>query len=267
MNTKSRIFLALLALALAPLAGHAQIIYYHTFDAGTGTLNGTSPDTAGSLAPDGAVWHSATTITANGTDGNTSAGSSAWLSIAGVWTANTDYRLTLDYTTSKSWIALGFSSAATPTLGNMGTTTTGSAGWMMIRGTGDTYGDARAVNVYGGPGTGTPWLGASDNKFVSALGNMQMIIDVSIGSSLADTTLSYSVVGSDGATTLVLTKTGVNVSTWQWLGVSFSNKSTGGTLNSLTFEVVPVPEPSVFAALVGAATLGVVLFRRRRRHA
>lgn len=257
--------LALLALALAPLAGHAQIIYQHVFDAtgevGALTLNGSALDTGG------ATWVSSSRFTQNGEVITTSGANSvalAYVNAAIEWSTNTTYKLTLDYNLNVTWVSLGFLTNTSVTNTAHSGAASNSAGWMIVRkGTGD-----KLINVWGGSGTSDQWLANGANIGVGAVGaGMQMIITITTGATLAESSIAYSAIGSDGVLVTALTKTGVDVSTWKYISISQNTDTASNAknqLNSLTFEIVPIPEPSTFAALAGLATLGVVLFRRRR---
>lgn len=252
MNRRLALFPILLA-----ASAHGAIVLSDDFSGSGSALNGTTTDvggltwTAGAVFKDNGNVDTLVSATANG--------QSAYLPYD--ITTGQIYTLTATITNPFSdWIAVGFSTTAnntTATIFSARHSNSGAYGWILAR---DSASAGQDVQFFDGAGTagganGTNVAGLTLSVFTNTF---KIVLDTTG----TDTTAAYFMNGVQQGTTQVL---GNSVTVANALtGVGFSRDriasgSTGGSIDSLTLDVVPEPAT---AFLGGLGLLG--LLRRRR---
>jgi len=248
-----------LTLALGAVSTHAETLYSEDFNGGSGTLAGVAPD----VAPGAEVWSIGDTteirITENGDI--LSDNSIAYLPIS--LEVNTTYILTTTFnlsasSTDTSWLAQGFSTeTGTLSSNRLASVGTGGVDWFLVRRTGN-------ASAFGGEATADKWMETSSSP-ISVGSNMQMITRLTIGATLADSTISMQVIDANTVLyTLDLDDTGpatsraIDASGIKYLAISGS--TVNGSLDGLTFS--SIPEPTTYALITGLLGLGCIIVRR-----
>jgi hypothetical protein len=248
--------LCLAALALAAPAAHAATtVFSHTFDEGTGGLNGTTVDTGTGS------WVAAPSVTANGVF-PTSQGSATLAFTPG---QGTQYQLDASITGvtgDANWVGFGFAngtSTGTNTgdrfLSQSGVNVEGRA-WMFIRG------DASASdNMTWTLGSNTtyrqPWS-AFANANPGGDIDLRILLDTTGGAGTWTATW-FAKRPTDGSYTEVRSSALLPNESITSVGFAFSSDTVDGTLAS--FSLTQIPEPS--SMMLGSLSI-LALLRRRR---
>lgn len=277
MRTSPHLILATfagLALASSPVAQAATTIFSHTFDGGTGGLNGTVVD-GGTGSPQN--WVAFSGVNANGVFNSASgSGSDSGGSATLDFSPSNGFQYTLDarilnVTGDANWVGFGFangqSTASGPndrfsgSTGGPGTGVVGTA-WMLFRGNNTPNANAsqNGTGTLGGSGTTDPLNWSTLNNNGGTI-DLRILLDTTGGTgnwtatwfAKNSTDLTYTTVRSTAA---VLQSSEANYNS---VGFAFSTNATDGTLAS--FSLTQVPEPS--AALLGG--MGLLALLRRRR--
>ncbi len=259
-------FLCLTTLVLAIPVAHATTIFSHTFDEGTGGLNGTAVDTGTGS------WVAPNVVTANGFF-STGPGSAT---LAFTPSQGTQYQLNasiIGVSGDANWVALGFAGgpglagAGTPgqsTVSDNNARFTSQSGvdvegraWMMARGTNTTT--FNRAFTEGSTGSVTDWAGPTSLS-QSDGGNfdLRILLDTTGGAGTWSATW-FAKRPTDGTFTEVRSAFLLPNEDITSVGFSFSTGTVGGTLES--FSLTQIPEPS---AMVLLGLGGIALFIRRR---
>lgn len=245
----------LAGLSLLTSVAQASVIYSHTFDGSNATaLNGTLVD-GGS-----ATWTASGTAKADGTD---SANSTAWLPYAfgsGVYTLTADIDVSALSSSSGGLAGITF------------TTKTGafsSADFVSGPQAYATFGLRGTSNwdFWGGSGNSIPIDGGSAT--FPRVNTLKVVLDTT-GTHWAVTASLLATGGVETFVDLNQSDSGSIAYTFAtnpatFTGVGFSLRSSSAQIDSFTFSVASVPEPSAFALLLGAGTLAAVALTRHRR--
>lgn len=256
MKTQNLLCLAAFALAI-PAAEASTTIFSHTFNEGTGALNGTPVD-GGTLMTN---WVAAPVVTANGAFA-TGPGSATL-----AFTPSNGFEYTLDariigVTGDANWVALGFAnttSIVSSANDRFNTGTVNGTAWSLVRGTNTTF-----TNVsFNGTGQGVNGGTTSQNDWTSLNNNggsydLRILLDTTGGTGNWTATWFAKLTTDLSYTTVRATTDVLNEANFGSVGFGFSSNNTDGTLQS--FSLTAVPEPS--SALLGG--LGALLILRRR---
>lgn len=245
-------------IGLFSLQTQAQI-FSHTFNEGTGSLNGTAVDTGTGN------WVAGDVVTANGAF-STGSGSAT---LAFTPSQGTQYQLDasiIGVGGDTNWVAVGFANGTSTAIGTGSrfTTQTGASpegrAWMMMRGTNTTT--FNRVFTEGSSGSSTDWTGPT--SLTQSNGgdfDVRILLDTTGGAGTWTATwLAKRPI--DGSFTEVRSSFLLPNEDITSVGFAFSTGAVTGTLSSMT--LTQVPEPSTYAAIVGLLGLGVVMLRRRR---
>lgn len=196
----------------------------------TGPFVGSTPDVGGSWTGGGATW------TTNGSELSTSSNGFAYIGIGSLAT-NETYTLSMNVTVnSGSWIGFGFGNAATTSV-NFGA-------------------DASLLHRQSANAELFSIVDGSDSFSVPAGFPKELEIEIETGASLANSTVTWSVNGSQIGASRVINASGIDRVFLEEFG------GTTGVVDTFRLETTEaVPEPSS-ALLMGLGMLG--LLRRRR---
>lgn len=264
MKPTKLLLLASFALAI-PAAQAATMLYSHTFNEGTGGLNGTPVD-SGTLAPQN--WNAFGGVSANGVfntavGGGGSSGGSATLAFTPQqgFAYSLDARI-LDVTGNSEWVGLGFAKGQSDLTDSGSRFVSGAVvgtAWSLFRAD-NTSSTNTSFN-------GTGVSGTADGAGWSTLNNsggsidLRILLDTTAGS--GNWTVTWLAKLTDDATYTTVRATAAvpvaNEANYTSVGFAFANGATDGTLQS--FSLTQIPEPS--AALLGG--LGMLALLRRRR--
>ena len=233
----------------------AGVIYSHTFDGSPSTaLNGTTVD--GGTA----TWTANANIKANGTSGTNQG--SAWLPYAfgsGVYTLTANVNVSAAGSTNFTAISFTTASSSAFATGDLSGHTSSYATFGQ-RGAGD-------WDFWGGNGATNAVDGSSAGTFPK-INTLKLVLDTTkvkwtVTASLLNASSVEVFADLNGASAGVAYTFATNPSTFT--GIGFFLRA-GDAIDSITLSVASVPESSTYATLVGAATLGVCLLRRRRKN-
>lgn len=262
--------LCLTTLVLTIPAAQATTIFSHTFDEGTGGLNGTAVDTGTGS------WVAADVVTANGVFSPADTGSAT---LAFTPSQGTQYQLDATINNvngiTTDWVAVGFAGgpglagAGTPgqsTATNANARFTSQSGvdvegraWMMARGTnsGTTF---HRTFTEGTSGSATDWAGPT--SLTQSNGgdfDLRILLDTTGGVGTWTATW-FAKRPADGSFTEVRSAFLLPNEDITSVGFAFADADINGTLQS--FSLTQIPEPSA-VVLLGLG--GIALFIRRRR--
>lgn len=252
MKTKL-LLLASFALAI-PAANAATTIFSHTFDEGTGGLDGTAVDVGTGS------WEAAPTVNANGAFTDVGSATLAFTPSQGTL-YQLDARI-IGITGNANWVALGFANGRS-TISNTNSRFASQSGvvvegraWMMARG--DNGSATNRVFTEGTlAGSGFDWNGTIANANGGDL-DMRILLDTTGGAGTWTATW-FAKRPADGSYTEVESARLLPNESIDSVGFALSDSATTATLQS--FSLTQIPEPS--AALLGG--LGMLALLRRRR--
>lgn len=256
--------------ALCSLQTQAQTIFSHTFNEGTGSLNGTAVDTGTGNWVSGVkvvVDEVETVVTPGVVNANGAFSGVGSATLAFTPSQGTQYQLDARITGvsgNANWVALGFANGTSEFIGTghrfttqPGVTVEGRA-WMLFRGDSTSSGNV----------AWTEGSKSGNNATWSALANtaggdidMRILLDTTNGAGTWTATWFAKLTG-DGSYSEVRSLTTLPNEDITSVGFAFAADTVSGTLSSMT--LTQVPEPSVFALIAGCFGLSWVMIRRRR---
>lgn len=251
-------FLATFALFIPAANAEFVSIFSHTFDEGSGGLNGTPVDVGTG------AWTAASVVTANGAF-TTGPGSATLPFIpvnSGIYTL--DARIT-GVTGSLNWIALGFANGQSTISSASDRFLTGNVmgtAWMLFRGNNNTTPTASPNTAFLGNGSGTNG-GLTDGVNWSALNfqdgitpgsiDMRILLDTTGGSGTWKVTWLAKIPTNPGYTVVRPEAAVLNEANFTSVGFAFANAGVNGNIQSFSLNYTgdppppppPVPEPLV----------------------
>ncbi len=276
MKTQLRHLLATTLVAGSAVFAHAQTTLISDGFSGSSatSLNGAAAETFSSsivTAGGSATWRapSDSAIRADGSIGGTAANGAAYLNLGSyindaMGTATGSFTLTATVakpTGSGSWVSVGFfkNSAGDNSLSGSSFTDPTLGGY------------ATAINRRGSDGSTNFFAGSESNNAFNP-GNISTAVTFKIeldftadggynGTNNFGTVRFYSPTNLNDVS---FSYTYTSAISLEGIGISYAGAGIVGSVDSFTLTQSSIPEPSTYAALIGASVLGLAAWRRRR---